>query len=58
MLAAASDVNDLRIPPSNHLEKLHADRRGQYSIGINDQWRLCFEWTNGHAQNVENVDYH
>jgi len=57
MLAAATDVNDLRVPPSNHLEKLHGDRTGQYSIRINDQWRLCFEWKNGHAQNVEIVDY-
>ena len=57
MLAAAAEVNDLRVPPSNHLEKLHGDRTGQYSIRINDQWRLCFEWKNGHAQNVEIVDY-
>ena len=58
MLAAATDINDLRVPPLNHLEKLHGDRTGQYSIRINDQWRLCFEWKNGHAQNVEIVDYH
>jgi proteic killer suppression protein len=58
MLAAASDVNDLRIPPSNHLEKLRGDRTGQYSIRINDQSRLCFEWKNGHAHNVEVADYH
>ena len=58
MLAAATDVNDLRIPPSNHLEKLRGDRMGQYSIRINDQWRLCFEWENGHAHNVEIADYH
>jgi proteic killer suppression protein len=58
MLAAATDVNDLSIPPSNHLEKLRGDRLGQYSIRINDQWRLCFEWQNGDARNVEITDYH
>lgn len=55
---AATDVNDLRVPPSNHLEKLKGDREGQYSIRINQQWRICFEWLNGSAENVEIVDYH
>ena len=49
---------DLRIPPNNHLEKLSKDRKGQYSIRINDQWRICFEWRGGDAYNVEIVDYH
>jgi len=57
-LDAAKDVNDLRIPPGNRLEKLKGDRAGQYSIRVNDQWRLCFEWCDGHAWNVELVDYH
>jgi len=58
MLAAATDIGDLRAPPSNHLEKLRGERAGQYSIRINDQWRWCFEWKNGHAENLEIVDYH
>jgi proteic killer suppression protein len=58
MLNSSIDVNDLRIPPSNHLEKLKADREGQYSIRINDQWRICFKWENGNAFEVEIVDYH
>ena len=49
---------DLRIPPANHLEKLSGDREGQYSIRINDQWRICFEWRDNDAYNVEVVDYH
>ena len=59
MLEAASQLNSLRIPPSNRLEKLKGDRAGQYSIRINDQWRICFAWrNNGDAFNVEIVDYH
>ena len=49
---------DLRIPPNNHLEKLSKDRKGQYSIRINNQWRICFEWRKGDAYNVEIIDYH
>ena len=48
----------LRIPPNNRLEKLSGDREGQWSIRINDQWRVCFEWQDGHAWRVEIVDYH
>jgi len=58
MLAAASELNSLRIPPSNRLEKLRGDRSGQYSIRINDQWRICFIWKEGSAYDVEIVDYH
>lgn len=57
-LHAARDLNDLRVPPGNRLEKLSGERTGQYSIRINDQWRLCFEWRDGDAWNVEIVDYH
>ena len=53
-----TSVDDLRLPPSNHLEKLSGDRQEQYSIRINQQWRLCFEFENGHAFNVEIIDYH
>jgi len=55
---AARRVEDLRAPPGNRLEALHGNRRGQYSIRINDQWRICFEWHDGAAWNVEIVDYH
>jgi len=58
MLNNANTIDDLRIPPANHLEKLSGDRDGQYSIRINRQWRICFEWQNGVASNVEIVDYH
>ncbi|MGI0491265.1 type II toxin-antitoxin system RelE/ParE family toxin [Alkalinema pantanalense CENA528] len=59
LLDAATSINDLRIPPGNHLEKLVGDRKGQYSIRINDQWRICFTWTNeNNADQVEIVDYH
>ena len=57
-LDAAENVEDLRIPPSNHLEKLSGDRVGQYSIRINDKWRVCFEWNDNESENVEIVDYH
>ncbi len=58
MLNRAVDLNDLRRPPANRLEKLKGDREGQYSIRINDQWRICFEWRDGDAFDVEIVDYH
>ncbi len=58
ILDATEVLQDLRIPPSNHLEKLSGDRRGQYSIRINKQWRICFEWHDGDAYNVEIADYH
>lgn len=55
---AAKQLDDLRIPPGNRLEALHGDRRGEHCIRINDRWRICFEWRNGTAWNVEVVDYH
>jgi len=58
ILDAAEKLDDLRIPPSNRLEKLTGNRAGQYSIRINDQWRICFEWRDGDAHAVEIVDYH
>ena len=58
MLNRAVTLQDLRVPPANRLEKLTGDRAGQYSIRINDQWRICFEWVEDDAQNVEIVDYH
>ncbi|MDR2685291.1 MAG: type II toxin-antitoxin system RelE/ParE family toxin [Rickettsiales bacterium] len=58
LLDAAENLDDLRIPPSNHLEKLSGDRAGQYSIRINDKYRICFDWRNNESQNVEIVDYH
>jgi len=58
MLHAATIVDTLRIPPSNHLETMHGDREGQYSIRINKQWRICFTWQGSDAFNVEIVDYH
>lgn len=57
-LEAANYLHDLRIPPGNRLEKLHGDREGQYSIRLNDQWRICFAWTAAGATDVEIVDYH
>ncbi len=58
MLDAAETLADLRVPPGNRLEKLSGDREGQYSIRINDQWRICFRWSEGDAYDVEIVDYH
>ena len=55
---AATSLEFLRIPPNNRLEKLSGDREGKWSIRINDQWRVCFEWQDGHARRVEIVDYH
>lgn len=57
-LDAAVSLADLRVPPGNRLEKLSADRAGQYSIRINEQWRVCFVWRDGDAHEVEIVDYH
>ena len=57
-LNAASRIEDLRLPPSNRLEALKHDRAGQWSIRVNDQWRVCFRFDNGDAYNVEIVDYH
>ena len=57
-LDAATRVEDLRLPPSNRLEALKGDRKGQWSIRINDQWRLCFHFDEGDAFDVEIVDYH
>ncbi len=54
----AEDLQDLRAPPGNRLEKLYGDRAEQYSIRINDQWRICFEWVENKARNVEIIDYH
>jgi len=58
LIHAAKDVEDLRIPPGNRLEQLSGDRRGQHSIRVNAQWRICFVWRDGGAEDVELVDYH
>lgn len=58
MLNNAQTLDDLRIPPANRLEALRGDRRGQHSIRINQQWRVCFVWQDGNADDVEIVDYH
>ncbi len=58
LIAAATRVEDLRAPPGNRLEILRGDRSGQYSIRINDQWRVFFDWREGAAHNVEIIDYH
>jgi len=58
ILDAAERLDDLRVPPGNHLEKLAGDREGQYSIRINQQYRVCFEWRAGDAYEVEIADYH
>jgi len=57
-LEVSARLDDLRVPPGNRLEALKGDRSGQYSIRINDQWRLCFRWTAAGAEDVEIVDYH
>jgi proteic killer suppression protein len=57
-LDGAGELRDLRLPSSNRLEALAADRVGQYSIRVNDQWRICFRWIEGGAEDVEFVDYH
>lgn len=58
LINAANSLNDLRIPPGNRLEMLKGNRSGQYSIRINDQWRICFTWQEGEANDVEIADYH
>lgn len=58
LLDAAESLEDLRVPPGNRLEKLAGDRAGEYSIRINDQWRVCFRWKDGDVHDVEIVDYH
>jgi len=58
MLDAATELRDLRSPPGNRLEALSGNRAGQHSIRVNDQWRLCFTWTDNGPINVEIVDYH
>ena len=58
LIHAAMDINDLRIPPGNRLEALKGDRKGQYSIRINEKYRICFKWNNSNAIDVEIVDYH
>ena len=58
MLHSSIDINDLRIPPSNRLEKLRGNLKDFHSIRINDQWRIIFKWEAGHAQEVEIADYH
>jgi proteic killer suppression protein len=58
ILDAAERLEDLRVPPGNRLEKLSGDREGEYSIRINDQWRICFRWGDGNAYDVEIADYH
>jgi proteic killer suppression protein len=55
---AATDLSDLRVPPSNRLHALGGDREGQYSVSVNDQWRICFLFENGEAYDVEVCDYH
>ncbi|NCQ33495.1 type II toxin-antitoxin system RelE/ParE family toxin [bacterium] len=58
MLNNAANLEDLRVPPNNRLEALKGARRGQYSVRINQQWRICFRWAHGQASEVEIVDYH
>jgi proteic killer suppression protein len=58
MIAAATTIDTLRVPPNNRLEQLKGKRKGQWSIRINDQWRICFNWQSGNAHDVEITDYH
>ena len=58
MINRANILNDLKVPPANRLESLRGERKGQFSIRINDQWRICFKWNDGEVNNVEIVDYH
>ena len=58
MIAAATCVETLRVPPGNRLEGLSGDRNGQWSIRINDKWRICFQWNGSNAEEVEIIDYH
>ena len=57
-LDSATELNDMAVPPGNRLEKLHGDRAGQHSIRINEQYRICFQWTNAGPDEVEIIDYH
>lgn len=58
LIDVAKDITDLKSPPGNRLHSLSGDRKEQYSISVNDQWRICFYWENGNAEQVEIVDYH
>jgi len=58
MVNNAMNINDLRIPPANRLELLQGNKAGQYSIRINDQWRICFNWNDNDAFDIEIIDYH
>ncbi len=58
MIAAATELETLKIPPNNRLEQLKGRRKGEWSIRVNDQWRICFKWQNGNAYDVEITDYH
>ncbi len=58
LVDAAEQLEDLRVPPGNRLEKLKGNRAGQHSVRVNDQWRICFRWKDGNAYDVEIVDYH
>ncbi len=58
MLNNARNLNDVKVPPANRLEALKGNRKGRYSIRINKQWRICFEWRQGHCYKVEIIDYH
>ena len=58
LVDAAQALDDLRVPPGNRLERVSGDRTGQYSIRVNDQWRICFRWERGDASDVEIADYH
>jgi len=58
MVDLANKISDLSVPPSNRLEQLFGDRKGQWSIRVNDKYRICFEWTKNSAENVELVNYH
>jgi toxin HigB-1 len=58
LINAAESINDLRVPPGNRLEQLSGDRAGQYSVRVNDQWRICFTWSASGAGSVELADYH
>lgn len=58
LIDAVSRIEELRVPPGNRLELMIGDRAGQWSIRINDQWRICFKWADGHAMDVEIADYH
>ena len=58
LVLTATRLDDLRVPPGNQLEKLEGDRKGQHSIRVNDQWRVCFTWRDGQAEAIEWCDYH